>query len=330
MRAWLLALVLSVVACKNGDETSSAASPPPAAAQTSDGESGRAAAPSDDDRGLADAFRSAIGTAPSTGHGALIPEGATLLAGADVAALVQHPLWTSARDGLGSRQRTQLQAATDCGVGPDKWRSFVIGVETSSRNMAMVVEAVGIGRRSVLECLVEKIGTFTLAPDAKSMSDETGGGIVLSDDAIAFATPAWMNPLRARIAGNGRAAVTGILATPLGRTDLGAHLWFASTVPDEVQSYAMLTVGSTVPDVAGAATLSPDLALRVSIEVPDPASARTALQSQWDGFRSFATNGGVPDDVARSVKFVADDKRVVMTLSADQAELGQMLSKFRF
>ncbi len=320
-------------ACKD-DASAPAAKPSESApqAQADASDNAPATPPGQDDAnsgsGLTGAVHNALGSAKASRATRLFSEDATVVVSVDVAAFVQQPLFESLRNRLGPRPRAQLDAATLCGVGPDKWRTFVIGVDPNSANMAMVTEAEGVGTKTALQCLAKEIGTFTLADDGKRLSDRTGGGIVLDDDAIAFATPAWMTTLADRIDGKSKAPTPGALDALLARTDATKPLWFAAVVPPMGRSMARGMLGSDPIDVTGSVSLAGKVGLQLAITVSDAKAAHMQLHSQWNAFKGLAMANGVPQAVADSVKLGQAGETVTVELSASYDDVETLLTKF--
>lgn len=272
-------------------------------------------------RGLAATFQDALSGKRKVTSLKLIPKGAVVLAGANVEELVSLPIWDKIEAGFGSRQREQMKAATKCGVGPDKWRRFVIGVAGGGNDMAMVVEAQGLGTRAVLDCLVAEIGTFELSEDGKRLSDFTGGGVVLGDDAIAFANPGWLPLVEKRIEGEGEAAVDDI-GPSLARAEQTKTLWFAGKAFDELKD-ASTMLGADIQDYSGWVDLRDGMSLKVSFAVPDPAKTRSELDAKWQGVKGM-TGDMLPSAVVDSVKLTDDGKLVHIDLN----KLGTDLARF--
>jgi hypothetical protein len=213
-----------------------------------------------------------------------------------------------------------MAAGDKCGVGSETWVSFVIGTEPTSRNMAMVATAKGLGKKESLRCLAAELG-FHLEPDAKTMSDHTGGGIVLDDDSIAFATTDWMPRLTDLVAGKGAKVADGSLAEVLARTDQTKTLWFAGSVPAEARMMARVALESSVYDVAGWADFGAGLEVKLSLRVDDAKVVRERLETQWRTAKGLATSSGVPQGVADSLKFSAKDAVVTAELAATEDEV---------
>lgn len=278
--------------------------------------------------GLSGAVKKAVADAASIKGLELIPDRAILLAGVDVAALVTLPVWPRLRDSLGTRQKDQMKAAAGCGVDVDKWRTFVIGTEPVTRGMAMVVTVEGIGKKETLRCLSGVLG-FTLTADGKRMSDHTGGGVVLDDDSIAFASTAWMDLLDARIEGKGTAAAAGPLRAALSRTDRSKTLWVAGTLPEVQGELVAAALGTKIHDVAGWADLRDGLDVQISIAVPDGKETLQQLQLKWLGAKMLAESRAVPKGVADSVELTEKDDVVTVALSATPEETRTLTDSVR-
>ena len=275
-------------------------------------------------RGLAATFQDAMSGKRKVKSLKLIPKGAVMLAGANVQELVSRPIWSTLETAFKGRQRDQMKAATKCGVGPDKWRRFVFGVAGNGDDMAMVVEAEGLGTRPVLDCLVQEIGNFELSEDGKRLSDYTGGGIVLGDDAIAFANPAWMPLLEKRIEGEGQAAIDDI-GPGLARADQTKTLWFAGKTHDELKA-ASAMLGADIQDYSAWVDLRDGMNLKISFAVPDPAKTRSELDAKWQGLKNMASQV-LPSAVVDSVKLTDDGKLVHIEAKASESDLRELASE---
>ena len=322
---WWLTVALAT-GCGHDDKPSAppadAESPPAEPTEDEPGAEPPAKAP-----GLAAKVDDAIGRAKASTSTMLIPSGVTLMIGVDIPAFIAKPYWRTIKDKLSSRPRRQLEAAERCEVGPDKWRAFVIGVEPVSQDMAMVVEAVGIGRHETLKCLQKEFGNFTLSEDGKEMSDATGGGIVLDDDRIAFATPALMQPLRDRIANEGQPAADGAMEAVLAKTDLKQPLWFSAIIPPTQAAMAAALLGGWPSDVTGELDLSEGVALHGRLSTTDPHAAKTKLEAQWRSIAPAVRAQGIPDAVVDSVAFSAGDGVLRFDAAIADADVADALAK---
>lgn len=313
----LIALSCLLACGGKDDEAPKQDTPAPATDQESD--------PGAPGRGLAATFQDALSGKRKVKSLKLIPKGAVVLAGANVQELVSRPIWDKLQASLGGRQRDQMEAATKCGVGPDKWRRFVIGASGNGNDMAMVVEAEGLGTRPVLDCLVAAIGNFELSEDGKRLSDSTGGGIVLGDDAIAFANPGWMPLVEKRIEGGGEAAIDE-LASVMARTDQTKTLWFAGVDFEELDEVSV-ALDSEVEDFAGWVDLSAGMSLWLSLSVPDAAKVRTDTETKWKGIAGMLREM-VPAPVVDSVKFSDEGKLFRVEVQASESDLSKLASDF--
>ena len=278
--------------------------------------------------GRAETVKQAVADAEPIEGLELIPSESLLVAGVDVAALVKLPIWAELRDSLGTRQREQMRAATDCGAGPDKWRTFVIGTDPTTRGMAMVVTVEGIGKKETLKCLEGALG-FELSPDGKTMSDHTGGGIVVDDDAIAFASTGWMRLLEARIEGKGSSVAEGSLSSAIKRSDPGKTLWVAGTLPPAQRTMAAAFLGKEPQDVAGWADLAAGLKVQLSVTVDDAKGVLSSLQLQWLAFRGGLESRGVPKGIVDSVTFSEKGGAVYVDVSATADETRTLTDNVR-
>lgn len=321
---WLCAFVV-VGSCGHDDKPST---PPPAnVPATPADEEPAPAEPAAEGPGLAAKVDDAVGRARAAKSTLLVPNGVTVMAGVDIPPFIAKPYWRTIKDQLGSRPRRQLEAAERCKVGPDKWRSFVIGVQPTSRDMAMVVEAVGVGKLETLQCLQREFGRFTLSDDGKEMSDATGGGIVLDENRIAFATPALMQPLRDRIANEGQPAADAAMEAVLAKTDLKQPLWFAAIIPPTEAAVAAAMLGGWPSDVSGELDLADGMALHGRLTTTDPHSAKTKLEGMWKSVVEVARARGIPEAITDSVKLSAGDGVMLFDANASDDDIAKALDR---
>ena len=324
-RTLLVAALVVVGGC--GEATTETPSSPSANAAPAPSDDREGDAPTKAGKGLSQTFKEAVGGAPAVNSVNLIPEGATLVVGAEFRAVVNSVLWRAIEPNLGSRAQGQLAAATQCGLSQDKWDRIVIGADPSANDMAIVVEAEGLGTRTTLDCLVKEIGSFTLSADGKRLSDHTGGGFVLSDDVIAFASTRWMDKLEARIGGKGTAAVDGALKGPLARLGPNKKLWLAAMVPSEVAVMGKSFLGAQATDVSAYADLTKGVALHLSAEVDDAKAAQDKVQEQLEGSKSMLQIFGVPSAVVDSLKLTVDGTLLRAEVHATEDEVRAIMKQ---
>ena len=316
----LLAGLLALAGCSQDQAATADATPPSSAPADPGPPDPPGTADPEPGRGLAETLALAMRGGGEVRGLDLILAGAVVVGGVDVATLVKLPIWGSLQTSLPSRERGFLEAGSTCGVPPQTWKSFVIGTDPVTRDMAMVATATGLGKAQTLQCLSASLG-FALQPDAKRMSDHTGGGIVLDDDSIAFATNGWMPLLEERVAGQGSKLADGKLAAVLARVDQSKALWFAGALPEDAQSTARMVLQANVHDVAGWADLAAGVKVHLSLAVDDGKGVRERLHEQWMSAKSMATSSGVPQGVADSVVFADKDDVVTIELAATEAEV---------
>src|SRR5688572_22048280 len=78
-----------------------------------------------------------------------IPEAATMVGGADLAALQGTQAWKDNKAMIESQGKEQLDAMAACNLGLDKWKSVTIGMDPAGgdEKVAGVVVADGIGKK---------------------------------------------------------------------------------------------------------------------------------------------------------------------------------------
>lgn len=260
----------------------------------------------------------------------LLPTGPTLLIGLDLAAFLAKPQWRTIAAQLGPREREQLRATEACGVGPDRWRRVLLGMAPPSIDVAILVEAEGLGSPQTLRCLHHEIGTFELADDAKTMDDATGGGIVLDDDTIVFATCRWMDRLRERLVDRGPPAYDGALKQATQRAGLRHAAWLGVVPSPELQALAMTTIGAELEAASGSIDTTPEgYVLRLVLTTPNPTMASLRIQGQLVVLEKLALANGLPAALLDAVHVEPQDGQILLELTATDQQVAELVTALR-
>lgn len=317
----LVALVLVTLGCAS-DPTPSASegSEPPALEPV----------PKEPEPGLGAAVADAIEDARVPDDLLLLPEGPTMLIGLDLAAFIAKPQWRMLASQLGPREREQLSATEACGVGPRQWRRVLLGLDPQSNGAAILVEAVGVGTPEILRCLRDRIGTFELAADAKTMRDDTGGGIVLDDNTIVFAGPRWMDPLRERLEDRGPPAYDGALKQATARAGFGHAAWLGMVPPAEMKGVLVTTIGAEVDELSGSIdTTAEGYVIELELTTASTMMAALRIEGQLAVLGSLAQANGIPSEILETVKVEQQDGRVRIELSATDEQVDEIVAALR-
>lgn len=265
----------------------------------------------------------------------LIPDAATGIAGVDVKALTSADFFKENQKELEKGEaKKMLDAAAECNVGLDKWKSVVVGADVGADepNMAIVFSAEGIGKKANLECIKGKAegADFTIEEkDGKTvlaMGDD-GKGWAVNDNMVVIATPAWTAEVEKLIGGNGKPAVDNSLKDLYKQASTGKMIWFAGNVPQKMAGQAQ-----GAQSVSGWLDLSKGLGLSVSVGFESGEKAKGVhdqLKQQFDQMKPMAQGFGVPQKVVDSVKFEQKDAQLTVSAAASQEELKTIGDKIK-
>jgi len=174
-----------------------------------------------------------LGVAACKGGGAasakLIPESATMIGGADLAALQKTEQWKGNKEMLESQGKEAIDAMSKCNLGLDKWKSITIGADPAGgdEKMAVVVVADGIGKKENLDCATGEIKmqngdkdpwTEEEAGKVLKMEGDKATAFIVDDNTIALAGKAWTEDVKKLVAGEGKSAFDGSLKDIIART----------------------------------------------------------------------------------------------------------------
>lgn len=263
----------------------------------------------------------------------IFPDDATVLAGVDIAAVIQAPafgpfLAVDAPMDL----RPALAAATQCGLGRDTWRSVTFASTLSSSNTGFALRADGAGSLDKLECVRARMKAdsgkdpFTLATTPSGIElafDDGSRGWVVDPCTVVIASKQWIAPVRARMQGVGTAAIEGRLASATARADQRKHAWLA-IVTDPV------LMGSTLPgvqDLAASLEVTSRVSLTASLAFAEPSAAAkqsAELERQVSSMKSMFVSMGVPQSIADRIKIGPAGSFVMISADADERELAQI------
>lgn len=279
-----------------------------------------------------------LGVAACKGGGAesakLIPEAATVVGGVDVAALVKSTVYTENKELIEKGDgKEMLDAATACNLPLDKWKSITFGMDPTKQQVAVVVNADGIGKEENLTCIHGKIKekdgkepwTVEEKDGKKVLAMENGGvGYIVNEGTLVVATKDWAAPVKELIDGKGKSVFDGALKDVIGRADTGKTMWAAGSIPGEMLKG---TPGEGAKDAAGSIDLSSGVALAASVgfgSADDATKKKDELQKQFDQFKGMASGIGVPQSVVDSVKIEASGSAVTVSVTASEDDVKKL------
>jgi hypothetical protein len=274
--------------------------------------------------------------------GKYIPEGATIVAGFDVAGLQGTGLWKDQFKGLvESKGKEGLDAMAACNLGLDKWKTVTVGATPNAEKgeVAVVLVADGLGKKDNLECAHGKLKEseggeepWTAKEDGKvlELAKDGGTAYVIDDNTIVVAGKAWAADVGKLTKGEGKSVFDGSMKDLLGRADTGKHMWFAGALPSEIGDKAKDQLGASVKDVAGHFDLSGGIAMQMSIGVgskDEAESVKTKVEALYTGFgKEMAKKQGMSDDSLDSVKFGTDGAAFTVSAKVSEDEVKKSMA----
>jgi hypothetical protein len=270
-----------------------------------------------------------------------IPEAATVIGGADLAALQGTQSWKDNKDKFEAQAKEQLDAMNACSLGLDKWKAVSFGADTSGDDKwAATIVADGVGKKENLECahgkLKEKMGKdpWTAEEEGKLLKnfmDEGNAGYVVDDNTVVLAGKGWAEDVKKLTKGEGKSAFDGKLKDVIARTDTGKHMWLAGLADESMKEMAKGAGEIGEPqDFAGWIDTSGGLEVWASVgfkSADDATKAKDSVQKMFDGFKGMAGQFGVPQGVVDSVKFDTKDTAATVTAKISDSEMKELESK---
>ena len=248
----------------------------------------------------------------------LIPEGANVIGGADLNALMNSTAYKENQEKIESGEgKEMLDAAAACNVGKEKWKSVTFGMDAENpKKVAMVFEVEGLGKKENLECIQGKVKEkggeeFTVeeAEGKLTIKADDGTGYVVNDNMIVFAASDWTSSVKELIDGKGKAAVDGPLKDVVARANTKDHIWMAGNIPASMASGP----AEGAKNAAASLNVSNGLAIAASVGFGDAEAAKAKadeMTKMFDQFKGGAGAMGVPQTVVDSVKIEAKDSAV--------------------
>jgi hypothetical protein len=281
------------------------------------------------------------GTGGSADAAKLVPDGAQMIAGINVKALMSSKLYTDNKEMFEQDEEAKeaMEAMKACNLDPANLDSAVIGGDDKEHFVA-VISGEGIGVEANLQCMGDKIKEKTGEDawviedkDGKKVLNIDGGeafGHLVNDKMLAVAHKDWDAKLLELIDGKGTAAVDGSLKEWYGKAPKDKHVWFAAQTPAEAAGE--LGPAGEAKGAWGGLDLSSGLAIEVgaAFENADKATAvADEAQKGFDEAKGMAGMLGIPQTVVDTVKIEAKDTDLNVSASATQEELDQISSTLK-
>lgn len=281
------------------------------------------------------------GTGGAADAAKLIPDGAQMIAGINVKALMTSKLYTDNKEMFEKEEEAKeaLAAMKECNLDPEKLDSAVIGGDDKEHFVA-VITGEGIGVEANLQCMGDKIKEKT-GEDAWTIEDKDGKkvlnidggeafGHLVSDKMLAVADKEWDAKLLELLDGKGTAAVDGSLKDFYAKAPKDKHIWFAAQTPADAASD--LGPAGEAKGAWGGIDLSSGLALEVGAAFENAEKATAVAGEAQKGFdeaKGMAGMIGIPQTVVDTVKIEAKDADLNVSASATQEELDQISSTLK-
>ena len=272
----------------------------------------------------------------------LIPEGATIVVGADLASLQKTKLWTDVGKGMVEKEgKDVLEAMEGCNLGLDKWKSVTVGMTDSGDNekVAVILVADGLGKKENLDCahgkIKEKEGEepWTAEDDGKTLKMNEDGAVayVVDDNTIVMAGKAWADSVGKLTKGEGKSAMDGSLKDVLGRTDLSKNIWFAGQIPEAMGGMASAQLGAAPKDVAGYLDLSSGMEIFASAgmaSAEDAGKVKEKVEGMYNGMvKDMAKQQGVSADTLDGVEFGTDGSAFTVKAKASDEDVNKAVDQ---
>lgn len=273
----------------------------------------------------------------------LVPDGATGIASADVAAIRSGELYAKLR-GIADAQPDvagKLDALRDtCKLDLDTLDRYVVGFDALGANVVIAMHMPRIGTTAALTCALEQLGGDELATlreeDGRAVLEPKGGegrAWALDDDTLVLVTKGWVEAVQGRVAGKGKGAIEGNLAAAVALAERKRQVWFAGEWP--ALAAKVLKRGPVVglERVGGGFDLGSQMQLVATLEFRDDASAsaaKTALDAQKTEFVARMKSEQIPSEMLESVALELDRRHVVVRSDVPIVQLvEQSLASFR-
>lgn len=267
----------------------------------------------------------------------LVPDSATMIAGVDLKGVMSSKLYAGIKEKVEAAGKDGIDSFKKCNLGPETWKSVVIGADPSKGEDAMVavLTADGAGKKETIECIQKEMKAangdkepFSIEEDGKvlKMAGDDGVAYVVNDNTLAFAGKDWAGSVKELVAGKGKNAMDGSLKDLVGRTDTGKHIWFAGTIPADMAKGAAM-IGFTPKDVSGWVDLSGGFAVQAAVGTEDSDKVAEQLNTQFTAMKGMATGQGVPQGAVDSVKIASKDGAITVEASMSDDDVTAMMKK---
>jgi hypothetical protein len=271
----------------------------------------------------------------------LVPDAADFVGVVDIAALQKSDLWNDNKKFLEEGEAKEfLDAAKECNLGLDKWKTVTFGVPTAAIGgieagttppHVIVLSVDGIGKKENLECVhgkaKEKAGEepWTMEEkDGKLVLDLDEGeelGLVVDDNTLAIVQKGWVDSVKELIDGKGKPAVDNSLKDAVATANTKKAIWFAGNLPSDLLAGSPAEGATTA---AGGLDFKSGLAISLAVSfgsADDAKSKAEELQTQYDQVKGMAGAMGVPQAAADSVKIDAKGSTVNVSASISNDDL---------
>jgi hypothetical protein len=273
---------------------------------------------------------------------AYVPESAKLVLVADPKAVGRSSLFAQSSDFVDKLHNSRIgavgAAAKACGVGIDMWSSLLVAGAGDSELSLIGARATGIGKKETVQCLADRVnalgepGKWTVSEEDGRVTFQVEGredrGIAAADDVLLMVGKDYVDEVNAILAGTGKSAADGSLGKLVRGVDRSKHVYFAGHAPPDMAQGPF----TNMQHLSGTIDFSSGLALAISVEYSDAATAETSAQTFGQLFemtRDRATAIGIPAAVMSTVKIETKGAAVFARASASKADLEAIATAFQ-
>lgn len=273
----------------------------------------------------------------------LVPDGATGIASADVAAIRGGELYAKLRAVADAQPEvaSKLTALRDtCSLDLDALDRYVVGFDALGSNVVIALHLPRIGTTAALTCALEQLGGAELATlreeDGRAVLEPKGGegrAWALDDDTLVLVTKGWVEAVQGRVAGKGKGAIEGNLAAAVALAERKRQVWFAGEWPTIAAKVLERGPVAGLERVGGGFDVGAQMQLVLTLEFHDEAAAstaKTALDAQKTEFVARMKTEAIPSEMLESVAFELDGRHVVVRSDVPIVQLiEQSIASFR-
>lgn len=257
----------------------------------------------------------------------LIPSTAVAVGSVDVTAVTRSQLYRDHRADIENNADVApvIGALKRCGIPWSSFDRFTAGLGPKDE-LAVVVEAPGVGRKSTLECVARELPASSKGATVKVRGRGCGAKIEVDGEVVGFKVDSstivmvedgWAPVVRDRLHGQGLPITGAGLGAGISRADRGRPLWFAGLLDANAKRSFSNSSAAKLDRFVGSIDLARGFQLSLLGEA-DSANAARALRDELGGYlamgRTMLSTLQLPPDFLDSVTI--DSRGHTVTLDA--------------